>query len=186
MKLVCSWILVFALLYGCLAKENTQESSNTEDEKLDIKPRAYYPPSECRSYTMLHGADRAMANTAQNALRCDKNEFPGNLWYRFTGQAGNAMPTSCVLEKRCGTHAPGWMVGAHPTVAQGMVTRKVCYHWTKNCCRWSNYIKVRNCGAFYVYQLPKTPVCWLRYCGNGILQPPGKKHPSLLLAAPLK
>ncbi|EDO46694.1 predicted protein [Nematostella vectensis] len=30
MKLVCSWILVFALLYGCLAKENTQESSNTE------------------------------------------------------------------------------------------------------------------------------------------------------------
>ncbi|EDO46575.1 predicted protein [Nematostella vectensis] len=163
---------VFALLYGCLAKENTQESSNTEDEKLDIKPRAYYPPSECRSYTMLHGADRAMANTAQNALRCDKNEFPGNLWYRFTGQAGNAMPTSCVLEKRCGTHAPGWMVGAHPTVAQGMVTRKVCYHWTKNCCRWSNYIKVRNCGAFYVYQLPKTPVCWLRYCGNGIPQPP--------------
>ncbi|EDO26526.1 predicted protein, partial [Nematostella vectensis] len=74
------------------------------------------------------------------------------------------MPTSCVLEKRCGTHAPGWMVGAHPTVAQGLVTRKVCYHWTKNCCRWSNYIKVRNCGAFYVYQLPKTPVCWLRYC----------------------
>ena len=120
----------------------------------------------CRNYKSLNAADRLETFTGQNPLRCDQGDItPG--WYRFTGIAGNPqMPTTCPPVRRCGTHAPGWIKGQHPSVADGEVTREVCYHWTSNCCRWRNNIKVKNCGAFYVYQLQKTPVCSLRYCGE--------------------
>ena len=111
-----------------------------------------------------------------NVLRCDQRDLTKG-WYRFSGQAGSAMPTKCVAKNYCGTHAPGWMQGSHPTQAQGAVTRKVCYHWNNNCCNWSNNIRVRNCGGFYVYELDKTPVCHLRYCGNAA---PGKIHQNLI------
>ena len=45
--------------------------------------------------------------------------------YRFGGGAGTKMSTSCVPKYRCGAHITGWMNGAHPTVADGKVTRKV-------------------------------------------------------------
>ena len=76
------------------------------------------------------------------------------------------MPTSCVPKNRCGTHATGWMNGAHPSVCQGKVTRRVCYNWNGNCCNWSNNIEVVNCGKYYVYKLSKPPACHLRYCGS--------------------
>ena len=98
-------------------------------------------------------------------MKCDKGLSTG--WYRFGGGAGTKMSTSCVSERRCGTHATGWMNGAHPTVADGMVTRKVCYHWYSNCCSWSNGIEVVNCGLYYVYKLSRPPYgCDLRYCGS--------------------
>ena len=76
------------------------------------------------------------------------------------------MPDQCVPAYHCGTHAPGWLNGAHPAVAEGAVQRKVCFHWTSNCCLWSINIRVRNCGGFYVYELSDTPACHLRYCGD--------------------
>ena len=76
------------------------------------------------------------------------------------------MPDSCVTKYYCGTHAPGYLTGGHPTVAQGIVSRKVCFHWSSGCCQWSQYIRVRNCGAFYVYELSKPPACNLRFCGD--------------------
>jgi hypothetical protein len=77
------------------------------------------------------------------------------------------MPTSCVPDWRCGTHATGWLNGTHPTVADGKVTRKVCYSYSGNCCYWSNNIEVVNCGQYYVYKLSTTPhSCYLRYCGS--------------------
>ena len=121
-----------------------------------------------------------MSNTKQSPLKCDKSTLiPG--WYRFTGDAGDGMPSSCPPIRRCGTHAPGWLRGSYPTLAQGAVTRKVCYHWSNNCCRWSNNIKIKNCNGYYVYQLAKPPVCHLRYCGNGqprkyVYRPNGHKE----------
>ena len=95
---------------------------------------------------------------------CD-NSLSG--WYRFGGGAGTKMPTSCVSIARCGTYGTGWMNGAHPTVADGKVTRKVCYHWSSNCCRWSNNIEVVSCGQYYVYKLsPPSAGCTLGYCGS--------------------
>lgn len=120
----------------------------------------------CKHYQVLSGADRSQKNALQNNVRCDQLDLvPG--WYRFQGASGGRIPDKCVPMRRCGTHAPGWLSGAHPTVAEGVVARKVCYHWLNNCCLWSNNIKVRNCGAYYVYELQKTPTCSLRYCGNG-------------------
>ncbi|XP_048579921.1 neurogenic locus notch homolog protein 1 isoform X13 [Nematostella vectensis] len=123
-------------------------------------------PLECRSYKKLDTADRAAGRPRGNVLKCDQKEILTKAWYRFEGAAGSAMPTSLVPINRCGTHAPGWMEGSHPTVAEGIVTRKVCYHWSGKTCHWNNAIRVRNCGGFYVYELNRPPVCHLRYCGN--------------------
>ena len=90
-------------------------------------------------------------------------------WYRFSGAAGNQMAESCVDNNRCGTYYPGWLSGSHPTVNEGAVQRRVCfsYYVYGDCCSLSTYIRVRNCGGFFVYQLKPLTVCNSRYCGNG-------------------
>ncbi len=114
---------------------------------------------------MLSGADRAEGNFLPGYRRCDRNYLvPG--WYRFQGAAGDGIPDRCVLSWRCGTVYPGWLNGAHPTVAEGVVTREVCYGGWDNCCPWKNSIKVKNCSSYYVYELQKPPLCDARYCGN--------------------
>ena len=121
----------------------------------------------CSNYAVLNEADRAQGNAMQDPyenVKCDDNLVTG--WYRFHGAAGDQMADKCVLKYRCGTWYPGWLNGTHPTVAEGVVTRKVCYSIHYNCCYWSNNIKVKNCGSYYVYELQKPPDCNLRYCGN--------------------
>ena len=122
-------------------------------------------PVGCRNYKSLSDSDREKDyNRAQ--VKCD-NRLP-KAWYRFTGAAGRQMPTRVVPRNHCGTHAPGWLSGGHPTVAQGIVTRRVCFHWTRSSCQWSRIIRVQNCGAFFVYELQPTPTCRLRYCGDDL------------------
>jgi len=129
----------------------------------------------CNNYTVLSEADRAQGHKVINAsnYRCDRDDLvPG--WYRFQGAAGDQMADKCVDMNHCGTHHPGWLNGRHPTIAEGVVTRKVCYdelqyHWyyhPSHCCHYSNNIRVKNCGAFFVYELQKPPYCSFRYCGN--------------------
>ena len=119
----------------------------------------------CNNYKFLNSSNRLVGNTAQSPLKCDKNDLnPG--WYRFSAGAGDRMPTSCPPKNRCGTYAPGWLAGAHPTVTECVVTRTVCYHWRSECCYWNNKIRVKNCGPFYVYELQKPPACPLRYCSG--------------------
>ena len=118
----------------------------------------------CKTYTVLSEAGRAQGNTLLKNLVCDNNLTTG--WYRFQGAAGDRMPSKCVLKYRCGTKHPGWLNGTHPSVAEGVVTRKVCYHYRNNCCGWKNIIKVKNCRSYYVYELQKWNECPLRYCGN--------------------
>ena len=130
-----------------------------------VCPSTVFDPCQSANHKLLSSADRFLGNTNQHPVKCDRNDVnPG--WYRFTGGAGDRLPESCPVKRRCGTHAPGWLDGKHPTVVEGVVTRQVCYHWSSNCCNWKNNIKVKNCGAFYVYELQKPPVCSLRYCGE--------------------
>ena len=103
-------------------------------------------------------------------------------WYRFSGAAGNQMAESCVEVHRCGTSRPSWLNGSHPTVNEGVVQRRVCFSVSFFCCYYSTYIRVRNCGGFYVYQLKPLTFCHSRYCGNGYVSStpttPGTLFPS--------
>ena len=117
---------------------------------------------ECTSYSSLTSGDRKTTYITQ-FHQCDSN-LDG--WYRFQGAAGTRMPTSCPPEHRCNTYATGWLNGGHPTVADGKVTRQVCFHYFSKCCWQSTNIEVRNCGSFYVYRFSGTPHCELRYCGT--------------------
>ena len=119
--------------------------------------------SQCQSYTQLTDATRRTSYATVSAV-CDSGIE--TKWYRFTGSAGSKMPSSCVAKQRCNTHATGWLSDAHPTEAEGIVSRKVCYHWSTNCCNWSNMIRVANCGEYYIYELVKPSNCQLRYCGE--------------------
>ena len=121
---------------------------------------------ECSKYTVLNTADRASGSVLRGSPKCDRSLSSLNSWHRFEGQAGTRMPTSAVAVNRCGTHASGWLSQPHPRKEDGVVVRKVCFNWSGNRCRWNANIRVRNCGAFYVYYLVTTPVCSLRYCGN--------------------
>ena len=123
----------------------------------------FFSISECQNYGSLNSGDRKITYTTRGS-NCDSGIGPG--WFRFEGSAGKRMPTSCSPYYRCGTHATGWLNGGHPTVADGQVSRTVCFHWTSGCCEWSTNIKVRNCGSYYVYYLHGSPICSGRYCGT--------------------
>ena len=123
----------------------------------------------CTNYTVLSEADRAQGNAQPPHNNHDWGLVTG--WYRFQGVAGDRMPDKCVLMYRCGTNAPAWLDGAHPTVAEGVVTRTVCHSGMGDCCAESNIIKVKNCNGYYVYELqrmtlhsPTQPL--VRYCAN--------------------
>ncbi|XP_020603951.1 oncoprotein-induced transcript 3 protein-like isoform X2 [Orbicella faveolata] len=124
----------------------------------------------CKNYTVLSEADRAQGHIVINSnYRCDRDDLVPR-WYRFQGAAGDQMADKCVPENHCGTHYPGWLNGTHPTVAEGVVTRRVCYHNSllNSCCVWHDNIRVKNCGAYFVYELPRPRYCYTRYCGNRI------------------
>ena len=72
------------------------------------------------------------------------------------------MADTCMGYRKCNTYYPGWLTGGHPTAAEGIVNRKVCYR-DGDCCGRSSY--VRNCGAFYVYSLTADGRYCSRFCG---------------------
>ncbi|CAH3155028.1 unnamed protein product [Porites evermanni] len=117
---------------------------------------------KCVNYRRITNADRKVTY-GKVSVQCDKTI--DTAWYRFEGAVGTRMPTSCPPLYRCNTNAPGWLKGGHPSVADGQVTRKACFHWS-NCCSLSTNIKVRNCGSYYVYYLKSTGSCWYRYCST--------------------
>ncbi|KAL9961264.1 hypothetical protein ACROYT_G030173 [Oculina patagonica] len=131
--------------------------------KGDGKTSCEIQAPECLNYQILTEANRKVTSKSGNYI-CDRPIGPD--WFRFQGDAGTKMPTTCPEIYYCDTHAPGWINGEHPTVGEGKVTRQACFHWSGNCCYFKTNIEVRNCGAYYVYYLKDTPGCTLRYCGT--------------------
>ncbi|PFX13410.1 Uromodulin [Stylophora pistillata] len=70
---------------------------------------------ECQNYQSLSGRDRHVSYGNTNTY-CDSG-LSG--WFRFEGSAGSRMATSCQSKNRCNTHAPGYLTGGHPSVADG-------------------------------------------------------------------
>jgi len=93
-------------------------------------------------------------------------DWKGPGWYRITEPAGSRIPEYSPGQLHCGTHASGWLNGTHPAVPGQQQDMKVCFNWSGNACMWSINVVVRNCGGYFVYKLPDTPVCYLRYCAE--------------------
>lgn len=121
-------------------------------------------PPECLGYVPLTDADRHVDfnDGPAGVTKCD--EAMGDKWYRFMAPAGTMMPFDPPKQFSCGTDSPGYMLGVHPTVDDGIVDRQVCFAWDIPC-QWQSTIQVRNCGEYYVYKLADPPEECLRYCG---------------------
>ena len=110
---------------------------------------------------------------------CDYNRYSispswkgNNKWYRFMAPAGTRIPEkppnySNGSDGPCGTYYPGWLNGHHPKQPGQLVKRKVCFALRRNNnCPYSNYVKIRNCGKYFVYFLGNAPSCYMRYCAE--------------------
>jgi cysteine-rich repeat protein len=93
------------------------------------------------------------------------SQWQGLGWYRLMGAAGTRLPVEPPDDNSCGTEAPGWMLGNHPSILDGVAPRTSCFAWAENICEWESPIEVVNCGEFYLYRLLNTKTCSLRYCG---------------------
>ncbi|KAM4598787.1 oncoprotein-induced transcript 3 protein [Fundulus diaphanus] len=122
----------------------------------------------CSAYISLNEPWRNSdfhVNQSSGVPLCDSH-MSGE-WYRFTGMAGDAMPTFCISENHCGTHAPIWLNGSHPQLNDGTVTLPVCASFNDNCCQWNASVDVKACpGGYFVYRLPRPSVCFHVYCGH--------------------
>ena len=142
----------------------------------------------CSNYIFLNESNRAMTDAGRSFGNLSDSKLSG--WYRFSAGAGTQMAEACPKMYSCSTNSSGWLNGTHPTVAEGIVKRKVCFsqrvsQFFNDCCNQEKTISVRNCGAFYVYLLDPPNHYYSRYCGNGLPQAPGKnelKTSSLLLS----
>ena len=116
-----------------------------------------------QNYQVFSSNDRSINYVSNGGTPlCDNFITQG--WYRFMGAAGTKMSTSVVPDHHCNTHASSWLTGAHPSVADGIVSRRVCFGWSGNSCYGAMNIRMVNCYSFYLYELSSTPYCSLRFC----------------------
>ena len=107
--------------------------------------------TECSNYTSIDDFSRAQAYYGDLPFSCDNTLLPG--WYRFTGYTGDQMLETCVDMYYCGTHAPGWLSGGHPLLADGVVQHKVCFSYYSGCCHNSTNITVLNCAESFTFTI---------------------------------
>jgi len=132
----------------------------------------------CANYNVLDSFTRhywiTEHNFCSNTYCCDKEgssyvtpDWTGAGWYRITGQAGTKIIDDPVDPSHCGTYVTGWLSGGHPSLGEGVVTRKVCFKRSNNDCLWEADVDVLNCNnAYYVYYLVDAPLCHLGYCSE--------------------
>ena len=120
----------------------------------------------CPQYMNLTDADRKYGPDTTGYPKCD-DMLHG--WYRFQGDAGRKMMTTCLSINKCGGMFTAWLNGDHPTVAQGSVQKKVCFRKSEpgDCCDGFYFTYVKNCGSYFIYKLLPDPFsCDFRYCGT--------------------
>ena len=78
------------------------------------------------------------------------------------------MPDHMVPQDQCGTSAPVWLNGRHPTKKGQNVVRKACVNkldLNDGC--WGFFdINIMNCGDYFVYYLPPPDHCSVAYCAG--------------------
>ncbi|XP_042573203.1 adhesion G protein-coupled receptor E3-like isoform X2 [Cyprinus carpio] len=148
--------------YQCAVDISLAKDAYTE---VNLNVVTAYPSVDpCYNYTVLDDPWRSTSNTYSNM--CDESATWSG-WYRlFINGLSAQIPDTCVAQYSCGTAAPLWIRGGHPTVHDGVVTRDVCGHWINYCCYYGSYpMKVKACpGNYYVYELVRPNECPLAYC----------------------
>lgn len=126
----------------------------------------------CYNYSQLNNPFRSIAYVATvgvDTMICDVDIISG--WYRFVNEVGGKMPEFKIDKYHCGTVAPIWMQGPHPSEADGVVYRTACVNFNDmfgGCLSFT--MQVKNCSSFYVYYLVPPPFgCNMAYCA-GMLQ----------------
>ncbi|KAG9355590.1 hypothetical protein JZ751_000428 [Albula glossodonta] len=128
----------------------------------------------CQHYTILNEAWRSTSFTygsygsPSDPAKCDRG-YGWQGWYRlYLGGESVQMPEICVDMHMCGTHAPLWLPEGHPSLEDGVVSRRVCAHWESDCCHWTfNSINVKACpGNYFVYMFTDPTNCYSAYCAD--------------------
>ncbi|CAF3096970.1 unnamed protein product [Rotaria sp. Silwood2] len=123
--------------------------------------------SPCSSYTTINDPSRNVAQTSLYSF-CDNgvpfNTSNGGSWIRFIGTGGTTIPVTSPTKNHCGAYIGGWFNGTLPTTVDTVFDGTVCFTINVFSCVYATSISVINCGGFYVYFLPPTPVCHARYC----------------------
>jgi len=144
--------------------KNTAGSYNCQCKNGFVKNGLNCEVDVChwQNYQNLTDAKRKYDYVTVNS-KCD-NTLSG--WYRFQGDAGTKMVTTCPPMDRCDATFPVWLCGGHPTVAEGTVRRKGCIHQSGDCCREYVFTQVKNCSSYYIYELFPPWSCPARYCST--------------------
>ena len=92
-------------------------------------------------------------------------DWQGPGWYRLGMPAGITIPEEPVESFHCNTIAPGWLNGNHPAPGN-TVDGTVCFNLFSNQCHYQTQIQIKHCNNYFLYYLPDTPSCNLRYCAS--------------------
>ncbi|XP_072893130.1 uncharacterized protein [Hemitrygon akajei] len=118
----------------------------------------------CVNHTILDQPWRSTDCSLEECRNYMNDETRTEGWYRFKSSGGWRIPETVISPNKCSGTSPGWLDGSHPSVGEGEVNRTVCFSWEKNNCSTKRTIKIKNCGAFFVYWLKPTHCCNKVYC----------------------
>ena len=108
-------------------------------------------------------------NTDSYCDETDTNTSPdwhGPGWYRFGMPAGNTIPEEPVEPEHCNTQVTGWLNGNHPAPGN-TIDSTVCFNdLTWGSCHVQTQIQIKHCDQYFLYYLPDTSYCSMRYCAS--------------------
>ncbi|CAF2525336.1 unnamed protein product [Rotaria sp. Silwood2] len=123
--------------------------------------------SPCSSYTVVNDPSRNIATSGIGGA-CDNgplfNTSIGGRWIRFMGTGGTIIPLTSPGVNHCGAFLSGWFNGTLPSKIETIVSGNICFTTFISACLFFWPISVVNCNSFYVYFLPPSNFCNLRYC----------------------
>ena len=106
-----------------------------------------------------------------NPLACHRKSLVNDNWFRFKSAFGEekVLEDRCVNSThRCGVVNPGWLLGKHPKVEDGVVKMELKFFFSY-CGSTAGVVQVRNCGNFFAYNFLSIPF-W--DCNYGICTEP--------------
>ncbi|CAF3310255.1 unnamed protein product [Rotaria socialis] len=151
---------VLITLYVLASSSNNTTSSTVSSTSATSVTLPY----QCTTYSSIN--DMSRLSNYSSCCYCDSSY---NGWYRFIGASGSQLITFPVNTGFCGTNAPGWWNGTHPSTVGATANGNFCANYAGYICNPSYSIAsvlATNCSGFYVYYLVPLacPGIYPRYC----------------------